>query len=83
MNKKLVLITTLVFLFTSCVGWFMTVKRDKSISVPEKVNQIHNSFPFIVDLHSDALMRGKNLWTNNNLHVNFAKMRAGNAALQV
>lgn len=83
MKKNAVVIILFSFICVSCAQMFMKVKKDESITVSEEAISTHNSFSFIADLHSDALLRSKKLWKNNSLHVNFSKMREGNAALQV
>ncbi|MEM7102738.1 MAG: membrane dipeptidase [Bacteroidota bacterium] len=74
---------TLLLAFSSCAGWFMKVKKDADIVVADGSKQFHNSLSFVADAHADPLMRGKKLWRNNSMHVNFPKMREGNVALQI
>lgn len=86
MNKKIILITLFIgvlIYFSSCGVALNRVKKENKLVISDDAISFHDSMPFIADLHSDALMRGKKLWNNNSLHVNFPKMRKGNAALQV
>jgi len=81
LNKRRLIILAIVSILSSCVS-FMTVKNEGIVTSPE-AEELHKSFPFVADLHSDALIRTNQLWKDKNQHVNIPKMRKGNAALEV